>query len=311
MKNQKHTGKLFMAFGVGKESTEGGGGVKRYIGVGAVQVLGVNPSKAELEKFYGTTLEKAPIYLTKKEDGTDMVRLDFIIKTFEEKHPKCPFVGKYSIFLEDRVFTNKDQTKLQVIDKYGETAWITNEEFKTGTYEGKNSRFSTPYRPALVGEEKLIKFIKTYANIQDSTSWDNDSKTFVKKTGQELIDAEASFDNMKAFFKGDLTEVTNILETFPVNKIKLIFGVKTVDSNKMYQDFYSTPIKFGTINLNHIEKELESNKGYYPNTEFSLDELTEYTVNATSFDTPTAPAGLPAGWGAAPVDTAGGLPFGN
>ena len=36
-----------------KASTNGGGDFKQYIGVGSFRVMGVNPTKAELEKFYG------------------------------------------------------------------------------------------------------------------------------------------------------------------------------------------------------------------------------------------------------------------
>ena len=46
----------FMAFANGKESTEGAS-IKRYIGVAPVYVLAVNPTKAELEQIYDTTLE--------------------------------------------------------------------------------------------------------------------------------------------------------------------------------------------------------------------------------------------------------------
>ena len=50
MKSTKKSGKVFMAFATGQESKEGGS-VKRYIGVAPVFILGVNPSKEELEEL--------------------------------------------------------------------------------------------------------------------------------------------------------------------------------------------------------------------------------------------------------------------
>ena len=46
----KKLNKVFMAFATGKESTEGGS-VKRYIGIGSVYVLAINPTKEELSKL--------------------------------------------------------------------------------------------------------------------------------------------------------------------------------------------------------------------------------------------------------------------
>ena len=57
------TNYMFMAFAKGKESVEAAP-VKRYIGVAPVTVLAVNPTKAELEKIYGITLDNTPEYLS-------------------------------------------------------------------------------------------------------------------------------------------------------------------------------------------------------------------------------------------------------
>lgn len=69
-KNNKKTGYAFMAFSKGNVSGESNS-VKRYIGVGSVFVLAVNPDKAELEKLYNTQLENDPEYLSEVETGED------------------------------------------------------------------------------------------------------------------------------------------------------------------------------------------------------------------------------------------------
>ena len=48
-----------MAFGKVQESSEGGE-VKRYMGIGSSYILGVNPTKSELESIYDRTLDKDP-----------------------------------------------------------------------------------------------------------------------------------------------------------------------------------------------------------------------------------------------------------
>ena len=48
---------VFFAFGKAVESKESTP-VKRYVGIAPVKVLAVNPTKAELEKLYNTTLDR-------------------------------------------------------------------------------------------------------------------------------------------------------------------------------------------------------------------------------------------------------------
>ena len=94
---------VFMAVASGRKSTEGNA-VKRYVGVGSVFVLSVNPNKAELEKLYNTQLENDPEYLGEVEVGEDKhkvqnVRIDFIVKTDAEKCGGIEFITKVAFFL--------------------------------------------------------------------------------------------------------------------------------------------------------------------------------------------------------------------
>lgn len=285
-------GKFYMAFGKPGESVENTV-YKKFIGVGVVSVLTVNPTKEELEKIYGSPLERDPEYLTDK-DGVKGVRLDFIVSTDEEKHPGVNYVGKYSIFLENKPRMNADGTKVQVIDKYGETAWVTKEEAQKGIYDTeKFKRFSAPYKPALVGEEQLIQFLKTHLCITDSCKWEN--KTWVKKTGQELVDAEASLEKLQDIFTGNVKEIQGLISSVPENRTKLIFGIRTTDENKEYQTFYPRAFKLGMNDFNKVDAEIKTAKdaGRFPNTEFAIAPLKEYIVSKTEFTAPstTAPTG--------------------
>jgi hypothetical protein len=60
-----------MAMKANASSNGNGGEFKKFVGVGSFRVLGVNPSKAELEKFFGRELDKEPEYLVTKKDARD------------------------------------------------------------------------------------------------------------------------------------------------------------------------------------------------------------------------------------------------
>ena len=171
----------FMAFGktqVSKEATE----IKRYTGVGSVFVVGVNPNKAELEKLYDRELDKDPEYITEK-DGVTSARIDFIIKT--DPTAKCnngiELLTKFSMFIRNEYRFNKDKTKVQVIDKYGRTAWVTKEQAKNHEIpvynNGKPANIDKDYRPAYVGEEDITNFLKVFLGIPNPEKWVKNEET--------------------------------------------------------------------------------------------------------------------------------------
>lgn len=283
--------KMFMAFAAGKESTEGNA-VKRYIGIAPVYILAVNPTKVELEKIYDTELENAPEYIGETEVGQEgskhkvpQVRLDFIIQTDPEKCNNIDLTTKVSFFLAKEVRYNRDGSKVQVINKYGETTWLPIEDAKAGRVPEALSWFEpADFRPACIGEEELTNFIKAYLNIPN--------KSYRKKNG-EVVDikdkseAEARLDKIQDYFKGDFTELRNVIALQPKNKVKCMFGVRTTDDNKQYQTVYNQRfLKNNVTDYSKLDEELQGKKamGAYPTTEFSVCDLKEYTVEATNFE---------------------------
>ena len=111
----------FMAFASGKVSTEVAE-VKRYIGVAPVYVKAVNPTKKQLEAIYNTTIENEPSYLSEDENKVKQARIDFVVVTDAEK---CgiEMTTEVTFFIKNDVRYNRDKTKIQVINKYGETTW--------------------------------------------------------------------------------------------------------------------------------------------------------------------------------------------
>ena len=283
-KNIKFT---FMAFSKGAESKDGNS-VKRYIGVAPVFVLAVNPGKTELEKLYNTQLENEPVYLSEVEVGEDKhkvpnVRIDFIVKTDAEKCNGVEFTTKISFFIRKEYRYNKDHTKVQVIDKYGRTAWVTIEQAKAHeipVYKNGPANIDKDYRPAFYGEEDLTNFIKAYLNIPNVMKYVNNTWVMVDNPG----DCEARLENISNYFNNDFKELKDVIALQPNNKVKALFGVRITDDNKQYQAVYTQMFLKNNVNdYSKLDANLQERKasGAYPTTEFYVGELKEYNVEAT------------------------------
>ena len=283
----------FMAFGkaqVSKEATE----IKRYTGVGSVFVVGVNPNKAELEKLYDRELDKDPEYLTEK-DGVTSARIDFIIKT--DPTAKCnngiELLTKFSMFIRNEYRFNKDKTKVQVIDKYGRTAWVTKEQAKNHeipVYKNGPANIDKDYRPAYVGEEDITNFLKLFLGISNVEKWVKNEATGRREVVglvDNPQDCECRLENIEDYFKGKFNEIKDAINLMPNNKIKVLFGVRTTDEGKQYQDVYTRKFLSNTVSVyDKLAEDVQNNKdnGAYPNTEFVIADLQEYTVQATNFN---------------------------
>lgn len=281
-----NTNYLFMAFASGRETTDSQE-IKRYIGVAPVFVLAVNPTKDELEKIYNNTSDNAPEYLSKTEVNgreVEQVRIDFIVQTNTERSNGIDLKTKLSFFLTNMPKYNRDGSKVQVINKYGETTWLSIEDAKNKVIPSNLSWFeAADIRPAYIGEAELTIFIKKYLNIPN--------KSYRKSNG-ELVelenkaDAEARLDCISNYFKGDFSELKTIASLLPNNEIKCMFGVRTTDDGKMYQAVYSHEfVKNNVTDYSKLDEDLQNRKqnGAYPTTEFSICDLKEYTVESTTF----------------------------
>ena len=283
----------FMAFGkaqVSKEATE----IKRYTGVGSVFVVGVNPNKTELEKLYDRELDKDPEYITEK-DGVTSARIDFIIKT--DPTAKCnngiELLTKFSTFIRNEYRFNKDKTKVQVIDKYGRTAWVTKEQAKNHeipVYKNGPANIDKDYRPAYVGEEDITNFLKLFLGISNVEKWVKNEATGRREVVglvDNPQDCECRLENIEDYFKGKFNEIKGAINLMPNNKIKVLFGVRTTDEGKQYQDVYTRKFLSNTVSVyDKLAEDVQNNKdnGAYPNTEFVVADLQEYTVQATNFN---------------------------
>lgn len=293
-----------MAIAKGRESVEAQE-FKRYIGVAPMFIESINPNKTEHETLFNTTLEEAPVYVGTKSDNEgnefQTARISVVFKPDTEKIGFDMPLITMALFLENRPRYNSDKTKIQVIDKYGNTAWPSIAEaeahaviLKNKKGEDYNSNLDKDYRPCYVGEEDLMNFVKTYLNIPNKLTYDKDSNTWVPNPKVKAEECECRFDNLAAVFKGDFSEIKEALGFQPTNKIKVLLGVRTdVNSGKLYQSVYTKKfLSNAATNYSSLDKEIQEMvanamaNGKTISTEYDVTAVHEYVVTPTSFSAP-------------------------
>jgi len=306
MKRNKRQNVAFMAVAAGKEAPEGTTNFPKYVGVGSYKVLMVNPSKAELEKLYpGRTIEAEPNYLIAEDKDQNKprgVRLDFYLESIPDRNGGAEFISKITYFLSDCPFINKDDTKCQFIDAYGETAWLPKDTKELP----EGSRLTTKsIRKAYRGEEGLTKFVKAMLNIPDRGYFkDGEFKLSANmKTEKDLEACYVQLENIPSYFTGNVKELKDIISGAINSKLQLLTGVRTTSENKTYVDFYTRlPLKYSVTKFDYLSKQVFSDKenGAYPNTEFGDGPafvFKEYKVTPTNLEaTTTVAEDLPMGW---------------
>jgi len=250
--------------------------------------------------------------LNDNEIKVPQLRISFITKT----DPKIGCNGGIETIIPVNYFLTKSHnyskkdgvTKVQVIDEYGNTAWVTSEELKNGTipeYTIKNgpnagkkakTAIAEGYRKAFSGEENLMKFIAALLSIPSAKVWDAEEQMFYLKTDPaELKKCECRFDldTLKKFFEGNTKELEDTVNFQPNNRLKMLFGVRTAQNKNMYQCAYTdAPMKLASTSLSSLESKLKEDKrlGRHPSEQYEICNLKEYKVSATNYDNVQAKA---------------------
>lgn len=273
---------------------------KRFIGVCPVFVKAVNPNKAEHEKLFNTTLEEAPVYVQDKEDNDGNsyknVRISVVLQPDTEKIGFDMPLITMPLFITNQKQHGANSGKYQVVDKYGRFAWATEAEISAKeipTYSnGKKADISNDYRIAYVGEEDLTNFIRVFLCIPSITKWDNNEKCMVPNTDVKPEECECRLDieTFEKFFKGDFSDIKDILGFQPTNKIKVCLGVRTDANGKLFQSVYTKKfISNAATNYSSLDKALQADIAYATthnkalSTEYSAKAVHEYSVTPTTF----------------------------
>lgn len=288
--------KSFSFLTIGKtQETKENQGFKRYVGLANSRVLAVNPSKKELDELMGFESQEEPEYIKEDEQGK-MAIVTFIVKT-EPDRDGVELVNKASIILRPVAAYNKDKSKVQIIDEYGNFTWADTAIADAG---GKieNVQKIDKYRKACVGECALVDFLKKYLGVPDAYDYVNG--TWTKKPDGKDADGLFSLEHLKDYFKGDFSEIRDAIALQPNNKIKLLYGVKTTAEGKQYQvvctkEGLMLHSNAGPKGLARLEKDLISakNSGAFSTVDYRVQELQEYDVQPTNLEAAPAASSSP------------------
>lgn len=276
----------FLAIGKTQETKESQG-FKRYVGLASSHVLAVCPNKKELDELMGYESQNDPEYV-KEDELSKIANITFIVRTDPDANNGVEITNRINFTLRSVPAYNKDTTKVQVIDEYGNYTWADTELAKKG---GKieHAQKLGKYRIACVGECALVDFLKTYLNVPDAFEYKNG--TWSLKPNGKAAEGVFSLEKIKDYFKGDFSELKEALALQPNNKIKLLYGVRTTDDGKQYQvimarEGFVLNNNSGTSALARLEKNLTNlkNAGSMASTDFRVQELAEWAIEPSNFE---------------------------
>lgn len=281
----------FLTVGKTSESTEAGSGYSKYVGLASCHVLAVNPDAKKLEEIYGREMP-VPEYVGEK-DGVKFARIDFILKTDAEVCNGIETIAKATFFVRNEPAINREGTRQQVIDIYGNTSYGSIDDVKEKkpilTSNGNPAKVGPVYRPSYSGEGDLVAFLKAFLVVPDAFIFPNGKW----ELGPKSDEGKFGLDCIKDYFNGNFKELRDAIALQPNNKVKMLFGVRTTDDNKQYQDVCTRGdliLPNYSNALDRIEKRLADYKsnGSFPNTEYKVCVLQEYKVEASDLDTAAA-----------------------
>lgn len=285
-KNKNFKSSINMALSAGKQTIESGS-FKMYTGITPVKCKYVCPTKEQLSQITGRDWPKDMAYTKTTDDGIKQANLSFPMTVDtkvngEEVH--IMVLQNISIWNAPRY--KSDGSKFQVVDKWGNFAWVTEEEYNNHitplSNNGNKLKIdASNWRKAYRGEENLMKFLKPRINVEDAFEYKN--KEWVLKS--DTSNSECRLDNIAKYFDGDFSEIQAGLNLMPENEVKAFLYVDEYEG-KQRQAIAREYVNLSSNKYNDLEREIQSindNKG----TNFTLCELKEYVVESTQFSQST------------------------
>jgi hypothetical protein len=147
---------------------------------------------------------------------------------------------------------------------------------------GKPANIDADYRACKKGEEELVEFIKKYMNIPDCMKFNSIDRTWSLIDNPEI--AECSLENMENLFKGDFSEIQQLIDMNPNGSIGLLVGIKMNPENgRLYHNMYTDMFPYvrfdGSMTpkgIERLQKSVEENQERYKNTTFKIQPLAEF-----------------------------------
>jgi hypothetical protein len=186
----------------------------KKVGLFTGEVIAINPTTKEYNTILG--FDPKPdaaemVYVGESKDGNPYIRLDFWVKD-----TKSEFKNKIVFFVEDRVRTNRDETKTQYINDVGVCSWAANEDDLMEWFSARD------YREAKSGEEELYGFLRNWLGKID------------------FFDKEDPADlslNWKKLIKGDVSELKEQISGDYVTPFISLATVVTKEINDEVKEF--------------------------------------------------------------------------
>lgn len=131
---------------------------------------------------------------------------------------------RITFFLSKAMNFNRDRSKVEVINKYGESTYLPIACVEGTEPIPDNMKWydTSGMRPTYIGEADLTAFIKAFLNIPSKSYRKGNEVVFIKN----LADAEAKLDKIESYFRGDVSELKSVIGLQPNNRVKVMFGVK-------------------------------------------------------------------------------------
>ena len=193
------------------------GGMKIFSGLTNVRVIAVNPTMEELHaidinvkqepnytvEFSGEAYNKVVFWLNNS-DG------NFKLEILMQNKPKLSSAGKN-----------------QWMNAIGQSTWshiepskaVNTEKDEAPTGEPKYPWWKTEgERKAFTGEETLINFTKSWANVASGD--------------------EVTFDTMPAIANGDVSEIKSLIIALTTNEVRVLIGVKDNKYQQVYTKYF-------------------------------------------------------------------------
>lgn len=286
-----------MAFGKGKDTSNDTREFKRYVGVASVKVVAINPTMEEWNTIMGTNSQKELEYVSTTPDGVKQAKITLLLQTNPKKTAEnIDTIIPVTFWFRKLPVQGSQSGKYQIIDKYGRTAWATKEEIETKKipqYSNGPANIDIDYRPIVQGEEVFTNFLKAHLNIPAISYL----KQGIVVNNPNPSECEARLNDIKKIFEGDFSEIKNILAYQPNNYSKMLFGVKTTEDGKEYQDVFMQCFLSGTNNNNtrfatELAKFIAGGRHTYdhtyfgetnPNGELIIQDLHERVVTPSTF----------------------------
>lgn len=257
--------------------------IRKYIGVGSVNVLAINPDNARLRSYGWTIPEDAeePKYVTTDSSGRKSARVRFLvqIQDLDEK----PVVAMDFWIRPDISFT-ADNSKCKLIDSFGRTAYGTKEEVKAHRipqYANGPASIASDYKPCHVGEEEIVLFTMKYLNVTPLQIFDRKTQGWVSSKNPGRL----TIDHWDRLCNGDVSELKQYFALQPDNRVKVVFGIRTTDENKTYQTFMSNVFIGNGATP-------DRNSGEYTTARKAIDRAIDY-ANEHNKDYPYSFSALP------------------